>query len=425
MTVPMTILATGRATPDTIYLRDHITEMERENLPFTGISLRIQARQDSHKGGSMQSLVKPYNYSSIFRWDITIEEEAVSMAKEHLQYIRANALQLKENFLEINCRLYEKRENVRSDEPPTFNWLDDDWWSKVKMNLSQLAQVASETGLKGILFDTEDYLNAVWTWDDCLNQDLKSRPEENQGRGEEYPDYRLYGKEFYWGQRYEDIAKKVYERGEDFIGVINDKFPRCVVWMLYGWSHVGTDYYHKDEHGRHRPLPHRTFLKRTGNSLLGAFIDGMVASCSSDITLVDGCEGNYTSTPEGNGSSIPGFGSLYNKAYGESARYYTSVPHKYTNVVHVGFPIPISLERNGNDPMLDEAQLKNLMWHAKKIGHGYLWVYSEPLSWWVPPSERFIGPNGEAVEQHETNIRIKDAYRESFRKAVQYVTATK
>ena len=168
--------------------------------------------------------------------------------------------------------------------------------------------------------------------------------------------------------------------GQSFARALNKGFPGCLVWTLYGYSHVDLPDGDPD-------------LSKANNNVYARFLDGMLEASDDETVIVDGCEGAYRF---GGRDAFMGL----RKKVTEKALKYPLVPDAYRRKMRVGFGLYMDMYNYpGNhgwygdrpeDNFRTLAYLETPVRNAIEFSDGYVWIYSEYPSWWLDtPEARF------------------------------------
>jgi hypothetical protein len=234
------------------------------------------------------------------------------------------------------------------EEP--LDWFDPEWVS-ISHNAACLARVAKQGGLKGLVFDAEEYGHSlIWSYNP-------------RGAGT--------------GKSSDEYLKKVRERGQEFIRAVNQEYPDITILALGGYE-----------------WPYRSYGKpavagEKDYRLLAAFYDGICEAATPETVLVDGYEQGYSR-----------FGLINSKAYVD-ARKFVMVTCKnavsqdtaaFDKHVQMGFPVwpdywdgerlPFFKDhpsRNPFTPGMFRTSLANALANTDK----YVWIYNQGMGWWT------------------------------------------
>ena len=373
MMVPQTILAVdGHApmvisvawtSPDTRYLRLHAEQWQQ--LPFTGTLVTVSWPQP--EAGSVEMGTGKESLSwAVFQKERFTPEMLKGPAQDLSQTKFTSS---KDNFLWVVSYL-------KSGEH--FDWFDDAQWETVLHNIESLAKLAKDGGLRGLVFDAEEYNCSLWSY------------------GGRRPKRALKNLETYKGKSWEQVRDKVRQRGRSFIKAVNKGYPGCPVWLLFGYSVI-----------IHNKLPDDgspDYLSDERYSLYANFLDGMLEASDDETIFIDGCESSYRFSEPEEFIKLREFVT-------EKALRYTNVPEIYQKKMRVGFGLYLDMENNGpwhsdrpNDNAMTPARLQKAVENALKISDGYVWIYNEYPSWWLDTPESIFG---KGVRSRDDRIRWK------------------
>ncbi len=379
------VVSVSWTSPDTRYLKLHVDKFEEQ--PFTGSVLTASWPQP--KAGSVK-LSRPEGSLS---WAVFNEQrftpDMLQGSTEDL--LNTHLTHMKDNFLWVASYL---RKGSDRPEVPYFDWFDDERWDIVLHNIEAMARLAKAGGLKGIMFDNEEYGVAFWSYNDP-----------------EYPARELKTKPPYKGKTATQTGEKVRQRGRQFIKAINKSFPGCVIWTLNGYG----SFVHK------RPSQEVVDISEIPFGLSIVFLDGMLEASDENTIFIDGNERAYCY------GELDQFIALGKSTRTEALRY-TRVPNVYRKKVRVGFGIYLdyfSPPKGGQAWHSDEPdknrqtpeRLEKVIRFALHAGDGYVWVYSEYPSWWLDhPGDTF----GEGVRMRElgTHKWIPSVYRRAVENVI-------
>jgi hypothetical protein len=312
----------GWDEPGTEFMREHIDEMEMS--PFDGCVFHVD--YDKGDGGK-----------GSFTWECwgkkAFTYEELTPAVEDLKATRFR--RFTGNFLRFNTT------------PADRDWFDD--FGVVANNATLAARAAKEGGVKGILFDIEQYNSPLWQFSWCQKK---------------------AGREVTW----EELAKRVRECGEEFVEAVQEEYPDIVVFLTFGYSlpWVQSD-------GGKRPLEDCSY------GLLAPFLDGMVAKAGPQITFVDGYELSYTYTDA----------ERFQKARETMSKGVFPIvadAEKYRKTFRVGFGIWMDADwrRRGwntedfSKNVWQPEMLEKCVAEALRQCDEYVWIYTETPRWWTP-----------------------------------------
>jgi hypothetical protein len=280
--------------------------------------------------------------------------------------------------------------------PADVDWFESD---EAMLNNARLAAwIARQGGVKGVLFDTEQYKFPLFDYHKQKHASTKT---------------------------YGEYAEQVRKRGSAVMRAFQEEYPDITILMLIGhWANYKYGYpnpSNPENHGKNAwnmwtNDPKKLEFFEYG--LLSPFIDGMVEAAGSNVKLVDGFEMTYMHLR--NQEFVKA-----RRIFLEHTKPFMKDPHRYFDVFTQGFGIFLDaqwlLDIDGKvfdlpgDHTLefigwnktdftnnywqpDEIQmsLTNALKHADK----YVWLYSERTWYWGP--NKTIPP---AYEQAIRNAR--------------------
>ena len=129
----------GWDAPDTLYMREHVREMEK--VPFDGVVIRVNRPGTAGNWGIGWEVFSKKRFE-LKDYDYAIRDLKATKFKRFT-----------DNFIQV------------ISAPGSVDWFDPEW-SAVAHNAACLAKVAKQTGCVGIMFDPELYVeHQVWTYD--------------------------------------------------------------------------------------------------------------------------------------------------------------------------------------------------------------------------------------------------------------------
>lgn len=172
----------GWDEPDTRYLREHITEMEK--MPFDGCVFHAGYRKASGGDGS-------------FTWEgwssNSITKAQLAPAIEDLKATKFR--RFSQNFLRFNVT------------PGGLDWFDDH--SAIMNNARLAAEIAHEGKCAGVLFDIEQYNAPIFQYRSCRDATNKS---------------------------WEVYARQVRRRGNEVMRAFRQGWPDATIFLTFGYS---------------------------------------------------------------------------------------------------------------------------------------------------------------------------------------------
>lgn len=324
----------GFDQPTPAGLRSSLTAMEK--TPFDGVVLAAYGLDAN--GKPLDLAWKCWSKEPFTR-------DQFSAAVRDLKAIHSN--RLTDNFLRINVT------------PGDVDWFDDAGWASICSKAAIASWLCSEGGLKGIMFDTEEY-------------DAKHRIFYYQ----EQPGHQQ--KAF---EAFRDQARK---RGREFGAALCSVKADPTILFTYA------DAYHVLQ--ENAPPPWSTL------GLLPAFIDGMLEGAPTTARFVDALEEAYGAKDAGTLAKL--------KQGVKDGRKMSAIPSVYSSRMTAGFGLWIDKPLPGGawnaaTPATNYFQPEPfgiVLREALKQTDGYVWIYSEKINWW-------------------TGVGITDAYIQAIQQA--------
>lgn len=321
------LIATGWDSPTPARWKKELPAFERLGA-FQGTTIVPTRRTD-------RGDIAAHNAFSADHWTWAEFASAVADLKA------AKSATVTENFLMIYAN------------PGGVDWFDDDGWKEVIDHCRLLARLAKEAGLRGLLFDTEPYTPPFSQFN------YSAQP----GRAKHtFPEY----------------AAKARERGREFMKVIAEEFPGCVILtyrLLCDLLPIATA-----DGDATAQLAASTF------GLTPAFVDGWLDMVPPDVRIVEGDENAYRFNSR----------EEFDRAYTElrvAAPRLLAAEHqtKYRTQVDIGHGIYVDAHVNppGDAWHIDRkgttsaARLEANVSEALRASDGWVWIYSNAGRWWT------------------------------------------
>ena len=150
--------------------------------------------------------------------------------------------------------------------PADVDWYDN--FDAILNNVRLAGWIAKEGGLKGVVFDTEEYTNPLFDYHKQIHADSK--------------DFQAY-------------AKQVRQRGAEVMRAFQTDYPDITIFLLFGNAYM----YSKEWPAMHGgpafdadtndPKKMEYFCY----GLLAPFLDGMIEAAGPNVVLIDGTEQSY------------------------------------------------------------------------------------------------------------------------------------
>ncbi|MBI3923095.1 MAG: hypothetical protein HY318_16865, partial [Armatimonadetes bacterium] len=300
--------------PDPGYLQTHLAAMEA--LPFDGLVFNISNRVGYFADEALGR--KPFTYSDI---------EADVKVMKSLPFRK-----LTENYLRLDIA------------PVDYDWFDDVAWKRASEGFRMSARAAKESGVAGIMFDTEQY-------------------------GPQPFNYMLQAKRA--ERSFDDYCAQARRRGREAMQAMRSEFPGLRLMMTFGPSSAF-------DAARKAPL----FV--TGFGLLPAFFDGMLEAAKDEV-IIDAFEGAYGYRKA----------EQYVRARAlirDEAANLSKTREAYRSRMKVGFGVwPSGSEKLLADDFTKNAftpeELEHALCYAREQSDGTIWVYGGGINWFNCPKE--------------------------------------
>jgi len=337
--LPITIIELSWTSPDTVYLREHVREMEKR--PLDGVTVRVADPRFPH--GTVLNGTGKGDAGWAFLQKRRLKRSTIDAA---IADMRATPLtRFRSNYLNMVTYLQDEQ---------TFDWFDDEWWATVLHNTRLLAEFAMKGGCEGIILDPEEYGCHIWSPPGMLQDPL------------------------YSGRSYEQLVEKVRQRGREFVATINQEFPGAHFLVLHAWEdllwRVADDFDRLPEQKR---------------ALIIAFLDGMLEGSDSETIIMDGIEhGYYIEEAEEFAvkcDRVRRYGPLL-----------STVPEQFRRKVRIATGIwldrnarwfPDEIEKNFWSPQRYQKAITN----ALEANDGFIWLYCERPTFWLDSPAATLG----------------------------------
>jgi hypothetical protein len=245
-----------------------------------------------------------------------------------------------------------------NNTPGGVDMFDDAGWSIIVSNAQVAAWVARQGGLKGWMFDMEQYEKQTFKYHD--QRDAKTRS-------------------------FSEYSSAARRRGQELIRAVNEEFPDITILFTFAYTLMAGDW---------------NRLPEAGYGLLPPFLDGMLEAASERTAFVDALELAYPSKTRAQFE----FFHVHVHVGGKNL---SSIPDIYEKRMRVGFGIWLDYDwRNkGWDPNTPQKnhftpdELREALRAAMAVSDRYVWLYSEKANWWTGTglSEAYIKAVSDAL----------------------------
>ena len=318
------IIQLGWDQPNTEFVRDHWQELEK--APFDGITIEVSFTHDG-------KLYNDYSVMSRNRWP----RKALKPALENLKAAKFN--KLKHNFIRVNST------------PGDLDWFNDEDWDAACSNIANIAWLAKESGMKGILFDTETYNNFQYMW----------KPAS--------------------GRSYAETSAKARERGAQVMKALTKEFPDITILSLWLLSKAPLSTQQGDTESA---ITHAEY------GLWPAVVNGWLDALPETARIVEGMEDAYYF------QRMEEFSSTYAMLRSANSSMISKLlapenRKKYQTQVSISFGVYLDayLDAPSSGYYLKPLdggtslnRLRDTLVKAKAYADDYVWVYNEQVRWW-------------------------------------------
>jgi hypothetical protein len=252
---------------------------------------------------------------------------------------------------------YEIQSNANQD----WDWFNDAMWKTTEANLAQIARVAKQSGLRGVMFDAETYAFNIWQ-------------------------YRVQAKAK--TVSFAQYESKLRERGAQTMRVLEREYPGLTFFTFWWLSNFGPDFATANKTANPYETLHQQ-LEEDGSGLWVAFVEGMLEAASGQVRFVDGNEGSYY--------FLRGSDFDWSRARNKSEPLQLIRPDlrgKYSKQVQFGNAVYLDGVMNlhlsarffgyylNNDSDRQNLIAHNVF-HGLRSSDEFVWIYGEKLNWWT------------------------------------------
>ena len=359
--LPLTIIELSWTSPDTVYLRDNVREMEKR--PLDGVTVRVADPRLPY--GSVLNGTGKGDAGWLFMQNRRLKLSIIDAAITDMQSTKFT--RFRSNYLNMVTYLPEGGGR-------TFDWFDDQWWSTVLHNTRLLAAFARRAGCEGIMLDPEEYGCRFWSPPLLLQDPL------------------------YRGRSYEQLVAQVRKRGREFVTVVNQEFPGVHFLVLHAWedvlSRVADDFYR---------------LREQNSTLNLAFLDGMLEASDSETIIMDGIEsGYYVEEAEDFAVKCDRV-----RRYGPLV---SAVPEQFRKKVRTATGIWLDRNHHWSPDEIEEnfwspPRYQKAITNALAANDGFVWLWCQRPTFWLDSPAATLGehvtPATGAVDEEGRNDKIK------------------
>lgn len=328
----------GWDEPDTAFMQAHVAEMEK--TPFNGCVFHAYV---TGPGGKQEPML----------WQCwgrqSISPDQLRRSQEDLQKTQFH--RFTDNFLRLNTT------------PGDVDWFDD--FGSILNNVRLAAAFARQGKCRGILFDTEQYQQPLFTY--SRQRDAKTKS---------------------WDQ----YAQQARKRGREVMQAFQEGYPDLTIFLTFGYTLPWEEAHHDIAK-----------LQDARYGLLAPFLDGMLDAAKGKTRIVDGYEASYPY------KEVVRFDAAY-QMMSRGVLPLVKDAQKYHQFFSYGFGVWLDCNwrKQGWDPQDVEKNFyspgafENTVHAALARADEYVWIYSEQPRWWSAQG----GP-----------VKLPDAYEKSLRRA--------
>lgn len=154
------LIEAGWDTPTTGFLRENIKKME-ESTPYQGIRIKLEGNGEG-KGQHVKTIFGKT------RWQYEWFKDDV------------------ENLKNTDFKTFTDNFIATGVMPGDVDWFTDSDWACVCNNFALVARIAQETGMKGIVFDPEEYSSYLWSGTNVNGHSREETETMARQRGQEF-----------------------------------------------------------------------------------------------------------------------------------------------------------------------------------------------------------------------------------------------
>jgi hypothetical protein len=309
--------------PDPAFIRDNIREMEKR--PFEGIAFRL-----------------PPEDSNVF----------------HLKDWRENKAEQKKQLEVLSSIKWDKFTNnfLTIYAASDMDWFSDEDWKTVLAKVQFNARAARTAGCVGIVFDPEPYGSDPW----------------------------IYTRQKHTAQyNFDAYSQKAYERGQQFMRVMEKEMPAVKLLMLYQYSWF---YYNTHDPD---PAKRATIMRDDIYGLMLPFLNGMLSVAGPKVQFIDGNEKAYGYT-----NANEYYRAYWNMRQGSRINLPDALKNKFDAQVRAGNALYADyVFATGTTPAAfkgmtpdDRARwFEQNVYYALKTSDEYVWLWSEAMDWFNHP----------------------------------------
>jgi hypothetical protein len=238
----------------------------------------------------------------------------------------------------------------------TWDWFDDTSWAAAEQNLFQLARVAREGGLRGLMIDPEVYEFDLWAY--------ASQPQKAK-------------------YSFAQFEAQMRKRGAQTMRAFERAYPGITLLHLYFFSA-----FEAPQNATYETA-HASLEMDGSLGLHAAFLEGMLEAATDKAVFIDGYEPSYYHLN-------PQAFDAGRKTALETAQVFVrpDLREKFKRQVRFGNAVYVDGVMNLHDSarffgyyLENDADRRNLIahnvYHGLRSADEFVWVYSENTNWWT------------------------------------------
>jgi hypothetical protein len=250
---------------------------------------------------------------------------------------------------------------IQSNAAQDWDWFNDASWRASEANLAQLARVAKQSGLRGVMFDAETYAFNIWQYSVQAKAKTVS---------------------------FAQYEAKLRERGAQTMRVLEREYPGLTFFTLWWLNNSGVDLVAANKSTDPYAALHAQ-LESSGTGLWVAFVEGMLEAASAGVKFVDGNEESYY--------------YLRSKDFDEARVYAKSelvkqirpdLRAKHDKQVQFGNAVYVDGVMNLHQSarffgyyLKNDSERLNMIsrnvYHGLRSSEEFVWAYNENMNWWT------------------------------------------
>jgi hypothetical protein len=249
---------------------------------------------------------------------------------------------------------------IQSNANPDWDWFNDAMWKSTEANLAQIARVAKQSGLRGVMFDAETYAFNIWQY--AVQAKAKT-------------------------VSFAQYETKLRERGAQTMRVLEREYPGITFLTLWWLNNTGVDFEAANKTSNPYAALHAQ-LESSGSGLWVAFVEGMLEAASNGVSFVDGNEESYyyLRSKDFDEARVyaktqlvnqirPDLRAKHKQVQFGNAVYLDGIMNLHRSARFFGYYL-----KNDSDRL---DMISRNVYHGLRSSEEFVWVYGEKLNWWT------------------------------------------